>query len=380
MAQLQCLCRNEETWTQMYLMGYRCKHFEELYFSALSEVEGYHSDYLGHTEYITDAGGFPYQYFYYSPYGQCRGLAQASLWRSGALARTGLACGDEESLVTQHANSGSFSTPFRFNAKEFDAETGNYYYGARYYNPRWSVWLSVDPLAHKYPNMTSYVFTGNNPVMLVDPDGMRIVLPNTQQANKVAGDLNRIYQNKYGISDAFIVVTREITITKANPKYKFWNPFTWGNPETISIVVKRTYIEANDNFDWNTDKYTKQMKQIIDADTDILIRVIPDNGDEARKMSHGSKRGLLYDWGGGATKSSNSIVISDALPETSTSNVRQNKANWTIGGVVMHELLYHIHPEGKNENSVNDLRNYYNQRTGKEHGSGSQQNRRVGDD
>jgi RHS repeat-associated protein len=58
---------------------------------------------------------------------------------------------------------------------QHDVETGNYYYGARYYNPMVSVWLGVDPLAHKYPHMSSYVFTGNNPVMLVDPDGMRIV-------------------------------------------------------------------------------------------------------------------------------------------------------------------------------------------------------------
>jgi len=29
----------------------------------------------------------------------------------------------------------------------------------------------VDPLAHKYPRFSPYVFTGNNPVNLVDPDG-----------------------------------------------------------------------------------------------------------------------------------------------------------------------------------------------------------------
>ena len=48
---------------------------------------------------------------------------------------------------------------------------GNYYYGARYYNPTWSVWLSVDPKAHWYPSMSSYNFTANNPVILVDPNG-----------------------------------------------------------------------------------------------------------------------------------------------------------------------------------------------------------------
>ncbi len=32
-------------------------------------------------------------------------------------------------------------------------------------------WLSVDPLADKYPHLTSYHYCANNPIMLVDPDG-----------------------------------------------------------------------------------------------------------------------------------------------------------------------------------------------------------------
>jgi len=35
----------------------------------------------------------------------------------------------------------------------------------------------VDPLAHKYPSLSPYAFVGNNPVMLYDPDGMRISNP-----------------------------------------------------------------------------------------------------------------------------------------------------------------------------------------------------------
>ena len=49
---------------------------------------------------------------------------------------------------------------------------GFYYYGARYYDPRVSVWLSVDPLASKYPYVTPYNFVENNPIRLVDPTGL----------------------------------------------------------------------------------------------------------------------------------------------------------------------------------------------------------------
>lgn len=51
-------------------------------------------------------------------------------------------------------------------------DTGNYYYGARYYDPKVSVWLSVDPKAHWYPGHGPYNFSLNNPVNLVDPNGM----------------------------------------------------------------------------------------------------------------------------------------------------------------------------------------------------------------
>jgi RHS repeat-associated protein len=65
----------------------------------------------------------------------------------------------------------TWNTPYLFNAKELDEETGLYYYGARYYDPRISLWLSTDPLQEKYPNKTPYHYCSNNPINLFDPDG-----------------------------------------------------------------------------------------------------------------------------------------------------------------------------------------------------------------
>ena len=42
----------------------------------------------------------------------------------------------------------------------------------RYYDPRTSQWLSVDPMAGKYPNMSPYNYCLGNPIKLIDPDGM----------------------------------------------------------------------------------------------------------------------------------------------------------------------------------------------------------------
>jgi len=76
-----------------------------------------------------------------------------------------------EVFVDERATPTTRSTPYKFNAKELDEETGLYYYSARYMDPRLSLWLSVDPLAEKYPGFGSYIYCRNNPVRLIDPDG-----------------------------------------------------------------------------------------------------------------------------------------------------------------------------------------------------------------
>ena len=61
--------------------------------------------------------------------------------------------------------------------KEKDSETGHHYFGARYYNSDLSLWLSVDPMSDKYPNLSPYAYCTWNPMKLVDPDGEFPILP-----------------------------------------------------------------------------------------------------------------------------------------------------------------------------------------------------------
>ena len=67
---------------------------------------------------------------------------------------------------------GAWNSPYLFNSKELDEETGLYYYGARYLNPTNGVWLSVDPLWEKNIDASPYSYCHGNPVNKVDVMGL----------------------------------------------------------------------------------------------------------------------------------------------------------------------------------------------------------------
>jgi RHS repeat-associated protein len=119
---------------------------------------------------VSDYQGRVYEHIEYTPYGE--------LW-------------------VEHGPEGLEAVPYRFTGKELDEETGLYYYGARYLNPRTSRWISADPGLEDYlpvapvndearrrnrdlpgqggvfvpVNLAVYHYSGNNPVRYVDPNG-----------------------------------------------------------------------------------------------------------------------------------------------------------------------------------------------------------------
>ncbi|MDY0216959.1 MAG: RHS repeat-associated core domain-containing protein, partial [Bacteroidales bacterium] len=103
----------------------------------------YHKDHLGSSTQISDRDANIIHHIEYMPSG--------------------------EQFSEQRDN---WATPYKFNSKELDAETGLYYYGARYYTPEIGIWLSVDPMSDERPSLSPYNYCQLNPVMRVDPSGM----------------------------------------------------------------------------------------------------------------------------------------------------------------------------------------------------------------
>ena len=71
--------------------------------------------------------------------------------------------------------------------KERDSETGFSYFGARYYDSDLMTgWLSVDPLADKYPSLSPYAYCALNPIRVIDPNGDSILLKGEKGAIQYA--------------------------------------------------------------------------------------------------------------------------------------------------------------------------------------------------
>ena len=70
-------------------------------------------------------------------------------------------------MVQNNRTQNARSHPFVFNGKERDEETGYGYFGARYMDhDLMTLWLSVDPMADKYPSISPYAYCVWNPIKL----------------------------------------------------------------------------------------------------------------------------------------------------------------------------------------------------------------------
>jgi RHS repeat-associated protein len=167
----------------------------------------YHGDHLGSAQLVSDWHGDEYERIEYTPYGET--------W-------------------IEKIKSGFECINYRFTGKEQDSETGLYYYGARYLDPKYSRWLSCDPALGEYIpgagsdtsklpgmggvyntiNLNLYHYAGNNPIKYTDPDGrnadfavddenhtVKITVPITIYGNGASDEIAKIYED--GINNAW---------------------------------------------------------------------------------------------------------------------------------------------------------------------------------
>ncbi len=95
---------------------------------------------------------------------------------------------DSTGAVTNHIQYNSFghitsqthghvNYRFTYTGRELDAETGLYYYRARYYDAENGKFISEDPIAFQAGDANLYRYVGNNPMNQTDPMGLDAVSP-----------------------------------------------------------------------------------------------------------------------------------------------------------------------------------------------------------
>ncbi|WP_432892809.1 RHS repeat domain-containing protein [Treponema putidum] len=187
----------------------------------------YHSDHLGSAQFVTDWKGRQYEHIEYTPYGELWTYKSKTAMLFLTTYNNFLA--KQPAGLIEEVAAGLDKLPFRFTGKELDEETGLYYYGARYLDPKYSRWLSGDPALGEYipkapiddeakkhnenlpglggvyntVNLHVYHYAGNNPVKYVDPDG-RLLINNVSENSASAREYERNHNLRY---IAFIIKT-----------------------------------------------------------------------------------------------------------------------------------------------------------------------------
>ena len=218
----------------------------------------YLTDHLGSSSYITDDRGSVTQTMAYLPFG--------------------------ESWVDITHNNPAYETTYKFTGKEKDEETGFNYFGARYYYDELSIWLSVDPMAHKYPSLSPYNYCANNPIKYIDPDGMKIDPASKAEWKNQRRRLKQLRNNEYpGVKKEAIRRTLKTmsTLKKSKQMYSLNK-----NDEGIN---KTSLVQNEDG------SYTIQFS--FDCEGGLTHELVHGQQFEDRKLGFDktSKKPLAYD-------------------------------------------------------------------------------------
>lgn len=201
-------------------------------------------------------------------------------------------------------------------------------------------WLSIDPMADKFPGWNPYNYTLNNPLKNVDPDGREVNSNDQDRLQQLADRLNKIFEGA------------NISVIE--------NKNEDGDVTSYSLA---TDIESE--FDWGQNDVTSALFDAIHS-ADVSFNVIfADNykGDNGLLSRMNNGEGAFIGVGGlGGGKIDPQYMSANIWISRNEQDI--NSKNYGI--VFMHEALGHGHPVGGNDARMIEQK-YYGQKLGREH-------------
>jgi RHS repeat-associated protein len=251
-------------------------------------------------------------------------------------------------------NGGVDHDPYKYSSKELDEENGLNWYRfdpGRSYDPAIGRWMAVDPLAHKYPSVSPYVYCLNNPIIFIDPNGMEVVGDSASVAD-AAADVNTALEEK-NIENASASANKEER-EKSGLSW-LWAKLTGGSTtETVWVLTLNgdgwNNISASDpkllaEGNAGATRGFNMLKDIVNSKDTWTIHYTD---------THPSGESLSTWYGGGWNEGDGNVYISPLgnLQESSSGYGERSV------GIFFHELVGHSHPNSKNAALMNQYFNY----------------------
>ena len=127
----------------------------------------------------------------------------------------------------------SIANPFTYTGREWDKETGLYYYRARYYDAKVGRFVTKDPIGFA-GGINQFVYVGNNPVNFIDPWGLQSSDPDKGQWGPLTNALWDFWKNYSNMRKANTIGADQYFHCMANCQAAKEGPVGKGVAEIIS--------------------------------------------------------------------------------------------------------------------------------------------------
>ena len=92
----------------------------------------------------------------------------------------------------------NIATSYRYTGREYDVDTGLYYYRNRWYDPEIGRFISEDPIGFAGGDINLYGYVGNNPLSFTDPSGNYACSRQKGDSGELPDYAKSVYKGKLG--------------------------------------------------------------------------------------------------------------------------------------------------------------------------------------
>ena len=215
---------------------------------------------------VLDARTGGYKYYYYVKDYQCN--IRAVLDEAGNVVESN----GYYPYGMPYADNYTSVQPYKYGGKELDRTNGldMYDYGARWYDMIVPHFITIDPLAEKYPSISPYAYCAGNPIRYIDPTGKEIKPAGTAELIMIQNTLpkearNYVKFDNNGLIDRTLLnsyrgesLNFNNLKTIANSNYmvevKFADSFTYMKQDCSLGVSTMSYNAFDPQYDLESDK------------------------------------------------------------------------------------------------------------------------------